>query len=199
MPGRAHAGETGCANAGQRTSGGGAPRSPEGHGVARIVTPRCTPSSSSEASSGEGLASPTVSGGTSACWRRSAAQRKRRGDTGSAVAVGRVRSAGSSATSGWRRTCCPHPRAFTPSAVARPGSTSEAPAGCRDAGDRGTVCVHGARTGLWGGRLGNRWLYPEADRFQRRLTPSVRLPFRLGSCQSCWDGILYQHEAADCP
>jgi hypothetical protein len=50
-----------------------------------------------------------------------------------------------------------------------------------------------------GGRLGNRWLYPEADRFQRRLTPSVRLPFRLGSCQSCWDGILYQHEAADCP
>jgi hypothetical protein len=37
------------------------------------------------------------------------------------------------------------------------------PEGCRDSGDRGTVGVHRSRTGLWGGRLGNRWLYPEAD------------------------------------
>ena len=45
----------------------------------------------------------------------------------------------------------------------RAGQHSEAPEECQDAGDRGTVGVHCARTGLWGGWLGNRWLYPEAD------------------------------------
>ena len=43
----------------------------------------------------------------------------------------------------------------------RAGQHSDAPESCHDSGYRGTVCVNGARTGLWGGWLGNRWLYPE--------------------------------------
>jgi hypothetical protein len=43
------------------------------------------------------------------------------------------------------------------------GSKSDAPEWCRDSGYRGTVGVHCARTGLGGGRLGNRWLYPECS------------------------------------
>ena len=46
----------------------------------------------------------------------------------------------------------------------RAGQHSDAPEECHDSGYRGTVCVHCARTGLWGGWVGNRWLYPEADR-----------------------------------
>ena len=33
--------------------------------------------------------------------------------------------------------------------------------------------MHGARTGLWGGRVGNHRLYPAADRAKGRVDPSV--------------------------
>src|SRR5437660_10627365 len=51
------------------------------------------------------------------------------------------------------------------------GQHSDAPEWYQNAGDRGTVCVHCARTGLWGGWLGNHRLYPEADRPQRPRCP----------------------------
>src|SRR5207249_8844831 len=142
-----------------------------GDGVTIIVTPRCNTSTSSYARSYGGISSTTVSGGTSAYWRRSAAQRKRRGDIGLVVAVARVRLAGRSFKSCWRRTFCLHPRSSTLSDVAMQGSKSDAPEWCRDSGYRGTVCVNCARTGLWGVRLGNRWLYPEGDGCQRPLVP----------------------------
>jgi hypothetical protein len=47
-------------------------------------------------------------------------------------------------------------------------------------------------------RAGDGLQRPLRFRFQPRLMPSVRQPFRLGSCQSCWDGLSYRHEAADC-
>ena len=61
----------------------------------------------------------------------------------------------------------------------RAGQHSDAPEACHDSGSRGTGCVHCARPGLWGGWLGNRWLYPEADgqnagAFYPPLTASVR-------------------------
>ena len=67
--------------------------------------------------------------------------------------------------------------------IGRAGQHSDAPEWCRDSGYRGTVCVHCARTGLWGGWLGNHRLYPEADAQKpplccglwARLTAGVRL------------------------
>jgi hypothetical protein len=39
--------------------------------------------------------------------------------------------------------------------------------------------VHCARTGLWGGRVGNHRLYPEADGLQRPLVPRSRFQPQL--------------------
>src|SRR5438105_1293882 len=57
---------------------------------------------------------------------------------------------------------CPYPRSSTTS-DGHAGQHSDAPEECRNSGSRGTVCVNCARTGLWGGRVGNHRLYPEAD------------------------------------
>ena len=91
----------------------------------------------------------------------------------SAIGVGEV-----------RRSCLetyvlPTPRIVHNHLTGYAGQHSDAPEWCRDSGYRGTVCVHCARTGLWGGRLGNRWLYPEADGQQRPLVPRSRFPARL--------------------
>src|SRR3989442_2017382 len=69
---------------------------------------------------------------------------------------------------------CPHPGSSTPSDLAMQGRTVMPPEWCRNAGYRGTGCVHCARPGLWGGRLGNHWLYPETDCLQ----PTLRCGFR---------------------
>jgi hypothetical protein len=61
----------------------------------------------------------------------------------------------------------------------RAGQHSDAPEECRDAGSRGTGCVHCSRPGLWGGRVGNHRLYPEADALQRPLVPRFRFRARL--------------------
>src|SRR2546428_9333858 len=63
---------------------------------------------------------------------------------------------------------CPYPRSSTTS-DGHAGQHSDAPEECRNSGSRGTVCVNCSRPGLWGGRVGNHRLYPEADRLQLRL------------------------------
>src|SRR5438132_13158666 len=65
---------------------------------------------------------------------------------------------------------CPYPRSSTTS-DGHAGQHSDAPEECRNSGSRGTVCVNCARTGLWGGRMGNHRLYPAAhlNRGGRRL------------------------------
>src|SRR5437867_4264587 len=72
---------------------------------------------------------------------------------------------------------CPHPKSSTTSEWSV-GQHSDAPELCRHSGSRGTGCVHYARPGLWGGRLGNHRLYPEADTFSLRLSARLTAGIR---------------------
>ena len=56
----------------------------------------------------------------------------------------------------------------------------------------------GRKGGLADLARGLPYLVPRSG-FRQQMSASVRQPFRLDSCQACWYGISYQHEAADCP
>jgi hypothetical protein len=79
------------------------------------------------------------------------------------------------------------------------GQQSDAPESCWDSGSRGTGCVHCSRPGLWGGRVGNHRLYPEADAlqltlrfsFQARLIPGVT-PHKL-ECSAREEAVHETH------